>query len=164
MIYTFIFYFIAALTVILALCTVLAKNVFSAAIALALMLLSVAGVYFYLEAEFLAIAQVLVYVGAIIILFVFAIMLTARIEDASIRQTNDQILPSAIAALALFGLLCAGILGFSWQKADPGLPVLSLEQLGESLMTIYVFPFEFVSLILLSALIGAIVIGKVKKP
>lgn len=163
MIYTVIFYFIAALTVILALCTVLAKNVFTGAIALALMLLSVAGVYFYLEAEFLAISQVLVYVGAIIILFVFAIMLTARIEDASIRQTNYQLVPSAIAALALFVLLCVGILGFPWRQADPGLPVLSLERLGQLLMTIYVFPFEFVSLLLLSALIGAIVIGKVKK-
>ena len=105
MIYDLVFYFIAGLTCLFALCTVLARNVFHSAIALALTLLSIAGVYFYLEAEFLAIAQVLVYVGAIIILFVFAIMLTAKIEDASIRQTNEQVLASAFAAVSFLALL-----------------------------------------------------------
>ncbi len=163
MIYDLIFYFVAVLTMIFAFCTVLTKNVFHGAIALALTLLSVAGIYFYLEAEFLAIAQVLVYVGAIIILFVFAIMLTAKIEDASIRQMNYQILPSAIAALGFFVLLAIGILSYPWAHAAPNLPALSLKELGQSLVTVYVLPFEFISLILLAALVGAIIIAKVRK-
>ena len=163
MIYDFIFYFVAALTIAFALCTVLTKNIFHGAIALALTLLSVAGIYFYLEAEFLAIAQVLVYVGAIIILFVFAIMLTAKIEDASIRQTNEQVLSSTVAALGFLALLVAGIVSYPWPHNYANMPALSLKELGESLVSVYVLPFEFISVILLAALVGAIVIAKVKK-
>ncbi len=163
MIYNFIFYFVAFLTIGFALCTVLTKNIFHGAIALALTLLSVAGVYFYLQAEFLAIAQVLVYVGAIIILFVFAIMLTAKIEDATIRQANEQVVPSAIAALGFLGLLVIGILSYPWPGSSGNLPALTLKELGTSLVTVYALPFEFISVILLAALAGAIVIAKVKK-
>ncbi len=164
MIYDLVFYFVAALTCIFALCTVLTRNVFHGAIALALTLLSIAGVYFYLEAEFIAIAQVLVYVGAIIILFVFAIMLTAKIEDATIRQTNQQVVPAAIASLGFLALLIGGIISYPWANAQQGLPALSLKELGRTLITVYALPFEFISLILLVSLVGAIVIAKVRKP
>ncbi len=163
MIYDGIFYFVAGLTTLFALCTVLTRNIFHGAIALALTLLSVAGVYFYLQAEFLAIAQVLVYVGAIIILFVFAIMLTAKIEDATIRQTNQQVVVSAIAALGFLALLVVGILSYPWPGSSGNLSALTLQQLGTSLLTVYALPFEFISVILLAALVGAIVIAKVKK-
>lgn len=157
------FYSIAGLTCLFALLVVISRNVFHSAIFLALTLIGVAGVYLYLDAEFLAVIQVLIYVGAIITLFIFAIMLTAKIQDLAIRQTNQQALISATVAVAILFLFINIIKLNPWKislsKSEP----LSLAQLGEYLMSDYALPFEVISLILLAALVGAIVIGRVNK-
>jgi len=158
-----IFYFIAVCTCVFAFLTVTARDIFHCAVWLAFCLLSVAGIYFYLDAEFVGVIQVLVYIGGIITLFIFAIKLTAHIDDKTILQTNKQVLPSALAAAVFFYLLFK-VIGFDpWAKIQPDVQVISLKQLGESLMTTYALPFEFISLLLLAAMVGAIVIGKVKR-
>jgi len=125
-----------------------------------MVLMGVACVYLYLGAEFLAIAQVLIYVGAIVILFLFVIMLTASIHDRAISQMNKQVLISAAGAAAFLLLIIKVIKAGSWQANNPSAPELSIKELGKSLMTTYVLPFEAISLILIAVLVGAIVIAK----
>jgi len=139
------------------------RDIFHCAVWLAMTLLSVAGVYFYLDAPFLGVIQVLVYVGGIITLFVFAIKLTSHIGEASIKQTTAQLVPSFFAALILFYCLIKVIATNPWAAQDLQAPVLSLVDLGHNLISIYLVPFEFISLLLLTVMVGAIVIGRVKK-
>ncbi|HLF17426.1 MAG TPA: NADH-quinone oxidoreductase subunit J [Candidatus Omnitrophota bacterium] len=156
------FYFIALSACGFAFGAVTSRNIFHCAVWLAMALLSVAGIYLMLDALFLGVIQVLVYIGGIITLFIFAIKLTARIDDRSIRQTNEQVLISAIAVSILLIFLMLGIKLSSWAVFAQD-HIFSLKQIGKSLLTTYVLPFEFISLILLAAMVGAIVIGKVKK-
>lgn len=162
------FYAIAGLACVFAFGVVTMRNIFHCAVSLALCLFCVAGVYLFLNAEFLAIVQVLIYVGAIVTLFIFAIMLTANIEDRSIRQANRQALVSAAVAAAILSFFIFMIIGAPWKAAPSGASAGAssgpgLEDIGRALMSAYALPFEFISLILLAALVGAIVIGKVKK-
>jgi len=89
-----IFYLIALVSIIFALLSVTLKNMFHSALALIVMLLGVAAVYIYLDAEFLALVQVLIYVGAIMALIIFAIMLTSEIYNKNIQRHNQQKLVS----------------------------------------------------------------------
>ena len=160
------FYVIAASAVIFALGVVTSRNIFHCAVYLALSLFSIAGVYLFLNAEFLAVVQILIYVGAIVTLFLFAIMLTANIGDRSIRSTNKQVLAGGVIAATISVFFIFIIIGEPWYSAAAktnAAPRLSLEDIGRSLMSTYALPFEVISLILLAALVGAIVIGKVKK-
>ena len=157
-----IFFLIALSTCVFAVLTVTSRHIFHSAVWLALCLLSVANIYFYLNAAFVGVIQVLVYIGGIITLFIFAIKLTAYIDDQSIRQVNRQATPSILAVIALFGLLCYAIARSPWVMPQPQ-PSLTLKEIGQSLMTAYVLPFEFISLVLLAVMVGAIVIGKAKK-
>jgi len=158
-----VFYIIAGLTVFFSICLVISRNIFYSAIFLAMVLMGVACVYLYLDAEFLAIAQILIYVGAIVILFLFVIMLTASIHDRAIRQVNKQVLISAISAAAFLFLIIKIIKRSAWQVNNPSGAALSIKELGKSLMTTYVLPFETISLILIAVLVGAIIIAKSSK-
>lgn len=157
------FYLVAVSTGFFALRVVSSRNVFHSAIFLALTLMGVACVFLYLDAEFLAFIQILVYVGAIVVLIIFAIMFTTKIHDRSIKQTNEQVLISVVVSLTLLYLFTTIIRRNPWQAGTPQAAVLSLSQLGTHLMTTYALAFEVISLILLAALIAALVIGKVKK-
>jgi NADH:ubiquinone oxidoreductase subunit 6 (subunit J) len=102
-----LFYVLAAVIVVSAILVVTLRNVFHSALFLVLAFFTVAGIYLMLHAEFLAAVQVLIYVGAITILMLFAIMLTYQIQSKSIRQVNEQAIPAALIAavflvLALF--------------------------------------------------------------
>ena len=166
----FCFYFIALSTCAFALLTVISRDVFHSAVWLAMTLLSISGVYFYLAAEFLGVVQILVYVGGIITLFVFAIKLTARIGDASFKQTNQQVAVSGAVCIIFLALLFKIVGQNPWVKGgsdlagvDMASQAQALKNLGQELVTTYVLPFEFISLLLLAAMVGAIVIGKVKQ-
>jgi len=157
------FYVLAVLVCVFAFLVVTSRNVFHSAVYLALALIGVAGIYLYLNAEFLAVVQVLIYVGAVVTLFIFAIMLTARIHDQAIRQTNEQVLVSAVVTLALLYLLINIVENLPSRTGGPGTKTLAIGRLGELLMKDYALPFEVISLVLLAALVGAIVIGKEKR-
>ena len=159
----FLVYIIGIGVCIFALLTVTSRNVFHCAIWLSLTLLGVSSIYFYLNADFLGVIQILVYIGGIITLFVFAIKLTANIGDKSIQQTNQQVIPSALAASAFLIILLLIISAGPWAGRHPNAGSMSLNSIGESLLTTYALPFEFISLVLLAATVGAIVIGKGKK-
>ena len=133
------------------------RNVFRAALSLGLVLVGVAAAFVLLEAEFLAFVQILVYVGAILALVIFAIMLTSRRQllrgEAAARQQG----PAAAVALGLFALLCAAT--SSLTSGHPPVDAVTLPALGQGLVTTLVLPFEVVSLVLVGAMVGAVAIA-----
>jgi NAD(P)H-quinone oxidoreductase subunit 6 len=157
---TIAFFALAFLVIVGALFVVTTKNIFHSAIFLILALFGVAGIFVLLEAPFLAAAQVLIYVGAVAVLMIFAVMLTARIADANLQHTNEQV---PLGLLISAGLL-AVILYSLWQTpiSISALAPVSGDgkKLGELFLTRFVLPFEIVSVLLLTALIGALVIAK----
>ncbi len=153
----FFFILLSTMTVGGALGVVSTRNVVHAALFLLVSLLAVAGLYVLLLTEFLALVQIFIYGGAIIIVLLFAIMLTRSREYPRISD-NGQWPLAAVAALAFFGLLTA-----SFVVNNPGAVERSrvpFATLGRSLFTDWALPFEIASLVLLIALIGAIVIAR----
>ena len=141
---------------------VTAKNVVHAALYLVVTLLSVGGVYLVLAAEFVAWVQILIYVGAIVILFLFGLMLTkAPIgRDALDNQQRVVALIVALGVLAGLVLLLNG--AFDWDAGANAIDVAHTDTaaLGTSLFQSYVLPFEAISFLLLAALIGAVVLAR----
>ncbi|MBI1952862.1 MAG: NADH-quinone oxidoreductase subunit J [Candidatus Omnitrophica bacterium] len=154
------FYVVALATLLGAWWAVSARNLFRAALGLALALFGVAALYLYLEAEFLAVVQLLIYVGAILTLILFGVMLTARIADPSQPRWNRQ----AGAALGLAAGIGLGLgwlyLNGAWAAPGTAQPPVALAALGKTLVSGYLLPFELLSLLLLGALVGALVIAK----
>ncbi|MEW6620288.1 MAG: NADH-quinone oxidoreductase subunit J [bacterium] len=154
------FYILAGIAVISAILVVSLRSLVHCVVSLALLLLTLAGLYITLWAEFIALVQVLIYVGAIIVLFLFLIMLTYRISDKGIKQTNEQKSTSAILAGLLLFLLITVLTKTTWNVTPTSEVVNTTAKIGNLLLTTYVFPFELISLVLLACLIGAIVIAK----
>jgi NADH-quinone oxidoreductase subunit J len=155
-----IFYILAAFTVWAAAVVVLGKNIVRAAVALIFTFCGMAALYVLLDAEFLAAVQVLIYVGGITILLLFAIMLTSRISSANARVINDQVVLSAIAATGiLVGLIYAAMRGIPALSGPPRLPETT-PFLGRALLTTYALPFEVVSILLLAGMVGAIILAR----
>ncbi|MBI4228014.1 MAG: NADH-quinone oxidoreductase subunit J [Candidatus Omnitrophica bacterium] len=152
------FYLLAGVTWCAALQVTLTRNLFHSALWLAVTLLGVAGLYLYLGAEFLAVVQVLIYVGAILVLLIFGVMLTARIADPAVPALNRQALLAALAALGVGWALRLAVRQASALPAGP-VAAVPLATLGHGLVTTYLLPFEVLSLILVGALVGAIVIA-----
>lgn len=154
------FYAVALATLAGAWFAVSARSLFRAALGLALALFGVAALYLFLQAEFLAVTQLLVYVGAILTLILFGVMLTARIADPAQPRWNRQ----AGAALAVAGVLGAGLcrlmLAAPWKVPAPETPPVPLAELGRTILSGYLLPFELLSVLLLGALVGAIVIAR----
>ena len=154
------FFGLAFLIIASAIFVVTSKNIFHSAIYLVLALFGVAGIFVLLEAFFLAAAQVLIYVGAVAMLMIFAVMLTARIADSGVRHTNEQTGTGLIISLGLLSVILYSL----WKTpfAVSGAPVAdgSGMMIGKLLLTKWVLPFEIVSVLLLAALIGAVVIAR----
>jgi NADH-quinone oxidoreductase subunit J len=155
-----IFYVLAAFTVWAAAVVVLGKNIVRAAVALIFSFCGMAALYVLLDAEFLAAVQVLIYVGGITILLLFAIMLTSRIAAKEARVANDQVGLSAVAAGGLLvGLIYASTRGIAAVSGPPRLPETA-PFLGRALLTTYALPFEAVSVLLLAGMVGAILLAR----
>jgi NADH-quinone oxidoreductase subunit J len=152
-----VFISLAVLTIGGALGVVVTRNVVHAALALLVSLIAVAGIYLVLFAEFLALVQVLIYGGAIIIVLMFAIMLTRNADYPRVSD-NKQWPLAALAALAFLGVLAPSFI--INRVEDTQSQNSSLEGIGESLFTTWAVPFEIASLVLLVALIGAIIIAR----
>jgi len=143
-----------------ALMVVSLRNIFHCALFLILTLFAVAGIYILLEAEFLAAVQILIYVGAVSILMIFAIMLTSQMATKKVSQNNENV-TVAIFICAGFLMASLGSFGYTvWKLKDAALPENNTMTIGKLLMTDYVLPFEVVSVVLLAAMIGAIVLAR----
>ena len=143
-----------------ALRVVTAKNVVHAALYLVLVLAGVAGIFILLAAEFLAVVQILVYIGAIVVLFLFGIMLTRAPIGRSNELDNDQRWAGVLVGLGLFGLLSAILYNGFGRTKIPENEVARTGDVGLAIFQTYVIPFEVISVLLLAALVGAIVIAR----
>lgn len=152
---------IAALMIYSAVRVVTCANVVHAAVFLVLVLAGVAAQFILLGAEFVALTQVLVYIGAIVVLFLFGIMLTKAPMEGEEHVGRDNWLPAAGTALALFGLLVYALVdGFGKDKLPADFLPTDTGVLSDAIFGGYLVPFEVTSLLLLAALIGAIVIAR----
>lgn len=154
-------YAVMAVVLIFALGVVTLRNLFHCALCLAAALIGTAVLYVVLHAEYLAMVQILLYVGAVVTLVIFAIMLTEHLAAKTVRQNNSQS-PLVLAGLLGFvALLTALILKTPWPVTPAALKAkISVMELGQALMGTYVFPFEVISILLIAALIGTVVIAK----
>ncbi len=158
------FVILAAVIVASAVLVVALKNIFHCAIALIICLSGVAGIYVMLHAEFLAAVQVLIYVGAVSVLMIFAIMLTHNLASRKIEQVNNNALVALLVCL-VFALGAWYLLKSThvWNMAKKPLPDNNVLAIGKALMTDYVLPFEVVSILMVAAMIGAIVLARQEK-
>jgi NAD(P)H-quinone oxidoreductase subunit 6 len=145
-----------------ALGVVLISNVVYSAFLLAGTFISVAGLYLLLNADFVALAQVLVYVGAVNVLIIFAIMLVNKREDfMPIPNSWVRKSATAIVCLGLFALLSAMVLATPWAiSTEATAPTGSIVAIGKHFFTDFLLPFELASVLLLVALIGAVVLAR----
>jgi NADH-quinone oxidoreductase subunit J len=154
------FYGFAAMTVFSALAVALTRRVVHAAFALLFTFFGVAGLYAFLSADFLAAAQVLIYVGGILVLLVFGVMLTHRVTQMELKSSSIQVVPAGLVALALLGLLAFVIYGTPWNASAVRPSGPTTEAIGRSLLTDYALPFEVSSILLLAALMGAALLAR----
>ena len=157
------FSILSLIIIIGALGVVLLESIVYSAFLLGGVFMSVAGLYLLLNASFVAAAQVLVYVGAINVLILFAIMLVNKKEDLKpIKYLNSRKLISSTICITLLSLLVRVDLSNTWIIADPKLSIgeESTIRLGEHLFSDYLLPFEVASVLLLMAMIGAIVLAR----
>ena len=152
-------YAVLFLSLVAALGVVLLPNLFRSALCLVATLIGIAALYLALQAEFIAVVQVLLYVGAVMTLIIFAIMLTHRIGDQTIPQNNKQSLPAFLTLTAFVGMTGALILKSSWPSAQ-GVARVDALALGKALLGVYIFPFEIISVVLIAGLIGAVVVAR----
>lgn len=139
----------------------LSPNILHAALWLLPCLVSVAGLYLMLGAELLAAIQILVYCGGIVVLILFAVMLTHRVSGPDLRVHNQQLVWGLVVAMLLAGLLLRVLGEEVWQVAPGGpAPAEVTDRLADALLGPYVLAFEVASVVLLAALIGAIAIAR----
>ena len=181
-----VFWILSLMAIVGSLGVVLVSNLFRAALLLILVFVAVAGMFILLSAEFLAVVQILIYVGAIAILIIFAVMLTRDVQRGNLP--NRMHIPAAVFAALLFTALVAVAVDTKWDFLpaehqervelvqvsavtiitdevlnDEGLSLQEQDEIQESgladlLISDYVLPFEAVSVLLLAALIGALVL------
>ncbi|TDA70017.1 MAG: NADH-quinone oxidoreductase subunit J [Clostridia bacterium] len=157
--YQISFWVLAVITVLSALMVTTMQNLTRGVIFLVFFFLGIGGLYFLMQAEFLALVQVVVYAGAVAVLFAFVIMLTPRVAEREIKQSLNLGAGFILAALFL-ALVLSLLLGQPWPElAAPGAGTITLGQLGQALLGEYLLPFELVSVVLLVALVGAVVIA-----
>jgi NADH-quinone oxidoreductase subunit J len=141
---------------------VTARNVVHAALYLVVTLLSVAGAYLLLAAEFVAWVQILIYVGAIVILFLFGLMLTKAPIGRDTLDNQQRLVALIVALVVLGGLVYLLNDAFAWSAEANEIAIRPTDTLdvGTALFRSYVLPFEAISFLLLAALIGAIVLAR----
>jgi len=159
-----VFWFLTFVIIISAAMVVTLKNIFHSALFLILCLFSIAGIYIMLNAEFLAAVQVLIYVGAVAILMIFAIMLTSNLAGRDIVQINKNALVAFFVCL-MFMVSTIVMINRTgvWVYTTEVLPADNILTIGKLLMTEFMLPFEVVSVLLLASMIGAIVLAREDK-
>lgn len=159
-VYDFIFYLFAAITVLSAFFVVTNRNVVYSAFFLLFTFFGVAGIYVLLGADFVAIVQLIVYVGGILILLLFGVMLTNKITNVEIKTGTINIYPAVIGVGLLSGSLLAALITSNWKSYTTEAPIPTTAALGTLLIQEYALIFELLGIILLIALIGAASIAR----
>lgn len=155
-----VFYALAALTVAGAAGVALSRNILYSALGLLMALLGAGSLYVFLAADFLAVAQLLVYVGGVLVLILFAVMLTNRITEINVSNTSLGLYGGAMLFVAVVPVLLTVALVTPFAAQDPGPALATTAAIGNGFLTRWLLPFEVASLVLLATLVGAVVIAR----
>jgi NADH-quinone oxidoreductase subunit J len=159
---TIIFYLLAVLTLVCGVLSVTTRQIFRAAIYLLFSLIGIAGFYFWLQYEFIAAVQVIVYVGGIVVLIIFSIFLTQQAGEKLPRQKIGRTIFSALAVFCAFALTMIQVFQHEFIEVKASKPV-TVADIGQKMLSTdeggYALPFEVISILLLAAMIGCIVIA-----
>lgn len=158
-----IFILLALLTVVPAIWVVFSPNIVHAGFALLFTLLGVSGLYAFLGADFIAITQLMVYVGGVLVLVLFTVMMTRVPQGEKRRRGMDRYVPAAVFSALIFAVLYKVVTAVPW-NGSASMAEPTVAEIGTNLMTNYIFPFEYVSLVLLAAMIGAAILIRESKP
>ena len=157
---TAVFYLIALMTVVSAGMVALSRNIIYSAFSLLGTFMGVAGIYVFLGADFVAAVQVLIYVGGILVLILFAVMLTHRITDVAITNRAAGRIPAMLVVAVFLVLLIQTVKETAWVKAKEVSYAATTATIGDAFLYDYLLPFELASLVLLGAMIGAVVLSR----
>ena len=161
-IYQVIFYAVAGLVLGSALIVAMSRNIVHSAFALLLTFFSIAGIYVFLSAEFLAVAQVVIYVGGILVLILFAVMLTNKVKDVNLSNPSAPPYIAAPLVVLIFGGLVWLITHTPW-KVGSLQEIGTINDIGNILMGKYLLAFEVAAVLLLGALLGAAYLARRKR-
>jgi len=156
---TYVFYGLAALTLSGAAGVAFSRNILRAAFSLLAALTGTAGLYFFMGADFVGVIQILIYVGGISVLLLFAVLLTSRIGD--VKVSNRALgYGTALPIAALVGtFLIAAASRAAWRRTE-AVAAPTTSRIGDAFLREYLLPFELVSIVLLMALVGAMVVAR----
>jgi NAD(P)H-quinone oxidoreductase subunit 6 len=156
---TLVFYGLAALALVHAGLVAFSRNILHAALGLLVTLLAIAGLYLWLGADFLGVTQLLIYVGGILVMILFAVLFTTRIGQVQISNASVPRTAAAVVAAAVaLGLGYVGVVT-PWRLTE-AVAAPTTARLGDGFLREYLLPFELVSLVLLLALVGAMVLAR----
>jgi NADH-quinone oxidoreductase subunit J len=155
-----IFYILSGICIISAILVVTLRNVMHSALSLALTLVSVAGLFILMNTDFLAGVQMLLYAGGVMVLILFAILLTQKITGKLQPQTNEQKLSSLLVCLILGIILFVSISGLSLKISKVHFEKGTTPGIGNLILTTYLLPFEIASVILLVVIVGITILAK----
>lgn len=165
---TIIFYMLAALTLVSGLLAVTSRQIFRAAIFLLFSLIGIAGLYFWMQYEFIAAVQIVVYVGGITVLIIFSIFLTQQAGELLPKEKMGSQLFAALAAFCGFALTMVQLYQHTFKQSTEQPIEPTVANIGNQMLGVedngFALPFEVVSILLLAALIGCIVIALRSKP
>ncbi len=163
-----IFYLIAAFILITGIVAVNSRKIFRSAIALLFSLTGIAGLYFWMDVNFIAAVQIIVYVGGIVVLIIFSIFLTHHSGEEMPKPPVTRTIFSLLAVLAGLGLIVRLINQHGFKNINDQPFNTEVSEIGSQMLSTtehgYVLPFELVSMLLLAAMIGCIVIALKAKP
>jgi len=154
------FYLLAAVTVVSAGGVAFSPNIVYSAFSLMGTFMGVAGLYAVLAADFVAVIQVLIYVGGILVLTLFAVMLTHRIADVRVSNRSVGRVPALVLIVCIGALMMRAMFAGSWRVGTPGIPQPTIAAIGNAFLSDYVLPFELASVVLLAALVAAVVLSR----
>ncbi|MFQ6618594.1 MAG: NADH-quinone oxidoreductase subunit J [Fidelibacterota bacterium] len=155
-----VFYIFAGITVISGAVVVFSKNIIYSAFSLLFTFFAVAALYVLLGADFLAATQLLIYVGGVLVLLIFGVMLTHRISAVKVITARIQTKPALLTAGIILLLLIFTIFRANWRMVPAEPLEATTEKIGRLIMTDFLFPFELASVLLLTAMIGAAFIAR----
>ncbi len=155
-----LFYLVALLTVAGAAGVALSRNILYSAIGLLMALLGAGSLYVFLAADFLAVTQLLVYIGGVLVLIMFAVMLTNRITEVKVSNASFGLYGGVMLFVAVAPVLVAVALVTPWAAQVPGPAAYTTAAIGDGFLTRWLLPFEVASLVLLATLVGAVVIAR----
>ena len=156
----YLFLFIAALVIASGFWVVFSPNLIHSAVSLLFTLFGTAGLYIFLYADFIAGTQIVIYVGGILVLIIFGVMLTSKIDSPSIASSSANQFIGGMGAFAIFIVQVAVIFNTPWNIGSEQYRDATVGAIGKLLLTNYLLPFEIISILLLAALMGAALLSR----